>query len=296
MRATFKRPFVRLEDRTSARSDPIREGTWSKLGNGSQVALLLFAIFGYFYTVQPIHQKELLDEQIAEKEIQLKRQESKIAGAIAQKESLRRENEAAKRDRQTVEAVLAEAQVSATRAHLDLSSERIRSSQARADLVYERERAELLQGFVRAAESACPFVIEGLRQCLMRVAATDSFKNFRPEDKSLLLGWLGIEARSAIEKFDRATDYPYKVDPRLEETLEAFCKPVPPTAVPEGCPDFIPALYKNLRSAVLEGISRTEARNAIENAVARVFERTAANAESPQFRARPMPPTSITIQ
>ncbi|EAQ6521907.1 hypothetical protein EEP00_16395, partial [Salmonella enterica] len=37
----------------------------------SQFVLVAFAIFGYFYTVRPIYQKELLSEDIAKKEVEL---------------------------------------------------------------------------------------------------------------------------------------------------------------------------------------------------------------------------------
>lgn len=43
----------------------IRRGL-SAWANFSQIVLVVFAVFGYFWTVRPIHQKELLDEQIAE--------------------------------------------------------------------------------------------------------------------------------------------------------------------------------------------------------------------------------------
>lgn len=43
----------------------------SRLSHISQILLVGFAIFGYFYTVRPIYQKEVLSENIAQKEVQL---------------------------------------------------------------------------------------------------------------------------------------------------------------------------------------------------------------------------------
>ena len=43
------------------------------LSNISQLGLLLLAIFGYFYTVKPLYSKALLEEQTAEKEIELRK-------------------------------------------------------------------------------------------------------------------------------------------------------------------------------------------------------------------------------
>lgn len=44
----------------------------SRISHLSQFVLVAFAIFGYFYTVRPIYQKELLSEDIAKKEVELK--------------------------------------------------------------------------------------------------------------------------------------------------------------------------------------------------------------------------------
>lgn len=43
----------------------------SRVSHLSQFVLVAFAIFGYFYTVRPIYQKELLSEDIAKKEMEL---------------------------------------------------------------------------------------------------------------------------------------------------------------------------------------------------------------------------------
>ena len=45
----------------------------------SQIALVFLAIFGYFYTVVPVYQKDLLSEQISEKELQLSKLEKELS-------------------------------------------------------------------------------------------------------------------------------------------------------------------------------------------------------------------------
>lgn len=53
--------------------------TWlSRASNLSQPLLLCLAVFGYFYTVMPVYQKELLSEQIAVREIELTRMKRAI--------------------------------------------------------------------------------------------------------------------------------------------------------------------------------------------------------------------------
>ena len=49
------------------------------IGHVSQISLAVVAIFGYFYTVQPIYQKERLAEQVAEYDGIIKKQAPKIA-------------------------------------------------------------------------------------------------------------------------------------------------------------------------------------------------------------------------
>ena len=53
--------------------------TWlGRAASISQPLVLLLALFGYFYTVIPVYQKEVLSEQIAAKEIELARLQQKI--------------------------------------------------------------------------------------------------------------------------------------------------------------------------------------------------------------------------
>ncbi|MBC7755841.1 MAG: hypothetical protein H7Z20_04195 [Bdellovibrio sp.] len=50
----------------------------SRFSHFSQIGLLVVAVFGYVYTVLPVYQKSLLDEQIAHKEIELTAMQSKL--------------------------------------------------------------------------------------------------------------------------------------------------------------------------------------------------------------------------
>lgn len=73
-----------------------------RAAHASQVLLLLLGVFGYFYTVLPVYQKSLLDEEIAQKTIQLRDQEKRVAalnGEITQKQS-----DLAEKDRQVTAA------------------------------------------------------------------------------------------------------------------------------------------------------------------------------------------------
>ena len=55
----------------------------SRLSHFSQIGLLAVAAFGYVYTVIPVYQKSLLDEQIAQKELQLSSLQVKLNESYA---------------------------------------------------------------------------------------------------------------------------------------------------------------------------------------------------------------------
>ena len=63
------------------------------VGQLSQIALAVVAIFGYFYTVQPIYQKERLAEQVAQYEGVIREQGPKVAALEQQLASLRQERQ-----------------------------------------------------------------------------------------------------------------------------------------------------------------------------------------------------------
>lgn len=64
-------------------------GVIKPLSQLSQIALVAVAIFGYFYTVQPIYQKERLAEQVAQYEIKIDEQITSIEQAQSELRGLR---------------------------------------------------------------------------------------------------------------------------------------------------------------------------------------------------------------
>jgi cell division protein FtsB len=58
----------------------------------AQVVALVVAIFGYFYTVRPVYQKQLLDEQIAEKSVLLRDSTAKLEQLRDEEKKLKNEN------------------------------------------------------------------------------------------------------------------------------------------------------------------------------------------------------------
>lgn len=71
----------RYKQALEARSmEPLHiDAVLQRLSHASQLGLLLLAIFGYFYTVLPVYQKSLLDEEIAKKTLELRSMENRLA-------------------------------------------------------------------------------------------------------------------------------------------------------------------------------------------------------------------------
>jgi len=72
----------------------------------SQIVLVVVAVFGYFYTVKPIYQKDRLEEQVAEYEGILKEQRPKVAALETQLKSLAAERDFAKGELEGLERSL----------------------------------------------------------------------------------------------------------------------------------------------------------------------------------------------
>lgn len=99
---------ARLQARKTPNLSPMGDGgrldRWLlRSAHVSQALLLMLGVFGYFYTVRPVYEKALLDEEIAQKTLQIKAQEQRLAQLTresAAKEQLvdvaRREAESAK--------------------------------------------------------------------------------------------------------------------------------------------------------------------------------------------------------
>jgi len=76
----LRRSRLRNTKTITGQSTPISliDKTLSRVANASQLGLLLLAGFGYFYTVIPVYQKSLLDEEIAKKTIELNAKDSEL--------------------------------------------------------------------------------------------------------------------------------------------------------------------------------------------------------------------------
>jgi hypothetical protein len=121
-----------------------------RLSNASQVGLLLLAVFGYFYTVLPVYQKALLDEDIAKKTLELRAMENRLS----QTEALLSGREA--------ELKALTTRVDELRATADAARQRLGQAQAEVGKLkgavesqYSQLRPRLLLDFQSLARSQC---------------------------------------------------------------------------------------------------------------------------------------------
>lgn len=85
-RRSIKRttPTSRTEGPISLAQPPSEAGQHAidialhRISSASQLGILILAVFGYFYTVVPVYQKSLLDEDIAKKVIELREMEARV--------------------------------------------------------------------------------------------------------------------------------------------------------------------------------------------------------------------------
>lgn len=75
------RPSTKTSQRNAARTaQRTTVDQWfDRVGQASQVLLLVLGVFGYFYTVLPLYEKALLDEEIAKKTLELNKASADLA-------------------------------------------------------------------------------------------------------------------------------------------------------------------------------------------------------------------------
>jgi transcriptional regulator with XRE-family HTH domain len=88
-----RRKELRKETVAASEKTKISRGWLDTIGLIAQISLAVVAIFGYFYTVRPIYQKERLAEQVAEYDGIIKKQAPKIAETEQRLAALQRERE-----------------------------------------------------------------------------------------------------------------------------------------------------------------------------------------------------------
>jgi TolA-binding protein len=179
----------------------------------SQMGLLVLATFGYFYTVVPVYQKELLSEDIAKKQLEF----SKMTDALAEKE-----------------AQISEAQK--TLADLNRSIEQLRqeNSAARAQVQraqqstneeYEKLRDRLIGDLLSLAIQKCSFgsVPKGqFGPCVARVLSDVALTDLRNTDKDRLRRLINEENQSAAPRWEQEISRQTSTNQQKLDTLQGI--------------------------------------------------------------------------
>lgn len=165
-------------DRKEARPSKRVDTFLQRLAWSSQIILVVAGVFGYFLTVRPVHQKQLLDEQIAERTISLKAATSDLQKLQAEGARLQAANEQLARD--------------AT------------SSKNEAAQVYEELRSNLalkllsIPGECTVRDSVTPKIPAEIPRCVEQFVDREIAQQLRPADRELLRTILSEHTASMV--------------------------------------------------------------------------------------------------
>jgi len=122
----------------------------ARIANLSQLGLLLLAVFGYVYTVLPVYQKALLDEEISKRTLELNAKDMLLQAKTA--------------ELQTLSAAAARAQTDLRRARHDVNK-----LQGAVQTQYQELQPRLLQEFQLLAGKLCRLTVvpnDGFSACV----------------------------------------------------------------------------------------------------------------------------------
>lgn len=158
----------------------------SRLGNASQLGLLALAVFGYFYTVLPVYQKSLLDEEIAKKTIELNRKEAELVAKGGELKA------------QSIKLAALNASVARSQQSLQKSQVKIGQLRGAVQSQYTELLPRLINEFQLLASNLCKLSSipdEGFATCVReKVLPTANLGALRPSDRSFLAKLVDAES------------------------------------------------------------------------------------------------------
>lgn len=171
---------------------------WStRIANFSQVGVLALAVFGYFYTVLPVYQKSLLDEEIAKKTLELENKDKKIAEINKQLE-----------ERASVLKSLSD-EVSAAKKDAATAKTNLRSMQGKYSKQYSELRIHLLSQFISLAYSQCHKLNwdnQTIAKCFNKVANSGEMSELNNADIIKLKRSIANETPTLITNYNIKKD------------------------------------------------------------------------------------------
>lgn len=196
----------------------------------TQILLLALGVFGYFYTVRPIHQKEILDEEIAQKRIELREKEKEVR--LLAEDIQKKSGELEEKER-ALGAAKSEARSAKNEARDSYSELRIQLLGQITNRVRDCAQPALKQRLDSAMLKACPKSIED--------AASYLLEKLKVSDRRVVLS----EVRKALDGIQPQFEVLVQKRQKIEEadaqeaaTIQSQIDAIPP----------IPEAEKGLRS------------------------------------------------
>jgi len=183
-----------------------------RIANASQAGLLILAAFGYFYTVVPVYQKSLLDEEIAKKTLDLQKKESELTQKSSELASLT-------------------AAVSQMRGSLSHSQAEVGRLKGNLSEQYSELRYRLLEEFQLLGAKLCRIdkLPEGtFGACLIeKVLPTYNLKSMSSQDRDLLTKIVrasNSETSSGWQEFAKSIEQRREAYQRHKAEVAAKCE------------------------------------------------------------------------
>lgn len=167
---------------------------WStRIANFSQLGVLILAVFGYFYTVLPVYQKSLLDEEIAKKTLELESKDKKIS-----------EFNQILKDRAQELKTLSD-QVDIAKKDADTAKTSLRTMQGKYSKQYSELRIHLFGQFISLAYDKCAKVKwekQTLGKCLNNVVDSKEMSELSSADINRLRKSVSTELPIMINDYN----------------------------------------------------------------------------------------------
>lgn len=166
---------------------------WSaRAANFSQIGVLALAAFGYVYTVLPVYQKSLLDEEIAKKTLELEKKDKQI-------------NEFNKilAERSSELDKLSNA-VSKAKEEANSAKQNLKTMQGKYSKQYSELRVHLLSQFMSLAQDQCSKIKiekQAITECFNKIADSSDLKELNPTDMRRLKRGILLEVPKLIERY-----------------------------------------------------------------------------------------------
>ncbi|HIE8726269.1 hypothetical protein [Klebsiella pneumoniae] len=167
---------------------------WSaRAANFSQIGVLALAAFGYVYTVLPVYQKSLLDEEIAKKTLELEKKDKQINEF--NKILSERSSELEKLSNAVIKA----------KEEANSAKQNLKTMQGKYSKQYSELRIHLLSQFMSLAQNQCSKIEiekQSITECFNKIANSPDLSELNSTDMRQLKRGIQVEVPKLIERYN----------------------------------------------------------------------------------------------